>query len=102
RRTAGSGTSASATRTSSSPVTRIVFITQQVDRAHPVLAATVSKITALAERVDEVAVLADGAVPGTLPENCRVRLFASPLKVGRGLRLESALARRGNDRPEAR
>jgi glycosyltransferase involved in cell wall biosynthesis len=52
----------------------------------------VAKIAALAERVDEVAVLADGAVPGTLPDNCRVRLFASPLKVGRGLRFEGALA----------
>jgi glycosyltransferase involved in cell wall biosynthesis len=82
-------------------VTRIVFITQQVDRTHPVLAATVSKITALAERVDEVAVLADGAVPGTLPENCRVRVFASPLKVGRGLRFESALVAELTSRPSA-
>ena len=81
--------------------TRIVFITQQVDRTHPILAATVPKITALAERVEEVAVLADGAVPGTLPDNCRVRLFASPLKVGRGLRFEAALAAELARRPQA-
>jgi glycosyltransferase involved in cell wall biosynthesis len=81
--------------------TRIVFITQQVDRAHPVLAATVAKIAALAERVDEVAVLADGAVPGTLPANCRVRRFSAPLKVGRGLRFEAALAAELARRPRA-
>ncbi len=82
-------------------MTRIVFITQQVDRAHPVLAATVSKIAALAERVDEVTVLADGAVPGTLPDNCRVRLFSSPFKAGRGLRFEAALAAELVRRPRA-
>jgi glycosyltransferase involved in cell wall biosynthesis len=80
---------------------RIVFITQQVDRAHPVLAATVPKIAALAERVDEVAVLADGAVPGTLPDNCRVRRFAAPLKAGRGLRFEAALVAELARRPQA-
>ena len=50
------------------------------------------KIAALAARVDEVTVLADGAVPGVLPDNCRVRLFRSPWKLGRGLRFEAALA----------
>src|SRR3970282_1212287 len=37
---------------------RIVFITQQVDPRHPVLAATVPKIAALAALVDEAVVLA--------------------------------------------
>ena len=37
----------------------LVFVTQQVDPAHPVLAATIPKIAALAARVDEVAVLVD-------------------------------------------
>jgi glycosyltransferase involved in cell wall biosynthesis len=78
-----------------------VFITQQVDRSHPVLAATVPKIASLAERVDEVAVLADGAVPGELPENCRVRRFAAPFKLGRGLRFEAALAAELARRPRA-
>jgi glycosyltransferase involved in cell wall biosynthesis len=71
---------------------RLVFITQQVDPEHPALAATVPKVRALAERVDEVVVLADGAVPGVLPANCRVRTFASRVKVGRGGRFGVALA----------
>jgi glycosyltransferase involved in cell wall biosynthesis len=79
---------------------RIVFITQQVDPAHPALAATIPKLAALAARVDEVTVLADGAVPGVLPENCRVRLFRSPWKLGRGLRFEAALAAELARRPE--
>ena len=78
---------------------KLVFITQQVDPAHPALAATVPKLRALARRVDEVVVLADGAVPGVLPANCRVRPFASGTKVGRGLRFEAALARELVHRP---
>jgi glycosyltransferase involved in cell wall biosynthesis len=74
-------------------VRRLVFITQQVDPGHPALAATVPKIRALAALVDEVVVLADGAVPGSLPANCRVRTFRSSTKAGRGLRFEAALAR---------
>ena len=73
--------------------TKVVFVTQQVDPAHPALAATVPKIRALAELVDEVVVLADGAVEGVLPGNCRVRTFASRVKAGRGARFEAALAR---------
>ena len=56
-------------------MTKLLFITQQVDPRHPALAATVPKIAALAAHVDEVVVLADGAVPGVLPDNCRVRTF---------------------------
>ena len=74
-------------------MTRVVFITQQVDSGHPALAATVPKIAALAELVDEVVVLADGAVEGTLPANCRVRTFRANRKIGRGARFEVALAR---------
>jgi glycosyltransferase involved in cell wall biosynthesis len=74
-------------------VTKLVFITQQVDPAHPALAATVPKIRALARRVDEVVVLADAAVEGVLPENCRVRVFRAPHKALRGARFELALAR---------
>ena len=72
---------------------RLVFVTQQVDPGHPALAATVPMIRALAARVDEVVVLADGAVPGVLPENCRVRTFRSSRKAGRGVRFEVALVR---------
>ena len=74
-------------------MTRVVFITQQVDPAHPALAATVPKVAALAALVDEVVVLADAAVGGVLPANCRVRTFRAGHKVGRGARFEAALAR---------
>ena len=74
-------------------MTKIVFITQQVDPQHPALAATVPKIRALAALVDEVVVLADGAVEGVLPANCRVRTFRARHKLGRGLRFEAALIR---------
>jgi glycosyltransferase involved in cell wall biosynthesis len=72
---------------------KLVFITQQVDPRHPALAATVPKIRALAALVDEVVVLADGAVPGALPSNCRVRTFRAPHKALRGARFEAALVR---------
>ena len=74
-------------------MTKVVFITQQVDPGHPALAATVPKIRALAELVDEVVVLADGAVEGVLPENCRVQAFRAPYKALRGARFAAALAR---------
>ena len=73
--------------------TRILFVTQQVDPAHPALAATVPKVAALAALVDEVVVLADGAVEHALPPNCRVRTFRASRRSGRGLRFEAALAR---------
>jgi glycosyltransferase involved in cell wall biosynthesis len=74
-------------------VTRVVFVTQQVDPAHPALAATVPKLRALAELVDEVVVLADGVVQEALPPRARVRTFRAPWRAGRGLRFELALAR---------
>ena len=37
--------------------------------------------------------LADGAVEGVLPENCRVRTFRAPHKALRGARFEAALTR---------
>ena len=82
-------------------MTRLVFITQQVDPGHPSLGATVAKIRALASRIDQVTVLADGAVADVLPENCRVRLFRSPRKLDRGLRFEAALLRELRPRPAA-
>ena len=72
---------------------RLIFVTQEVDPSSPVLGATVAKLRALADRVDEVAVLADRAVAEVLPANCRVRLFRSRLRAGRGVRFEAALAR---------
>ncbi len=79
---------------------RIVFVTQHVDPAHPALGATVAMIRALAERVDEVAVLALGAAPGVLPENCRVRLFGAPTKLSRLALYEAAVIAELRRRPE--
>jgi glycosyltransferase involved in cell wall biosynthesis len=78
---------------------RLVVVTQQVDPASPVLGATVDKLRALAERVDELVVLADSAVEGVLRPNCRVHLFSSSRRAGRGLRFESALAQELARRP---
>jgi len=71
----------------------------EADPASPVLGATVAKLRALAARVDELVVLADSAVDGVLPENCRVRLFRSGNRAGRGLRFENALSRELVRRP---
>ena len=62
---------------------RIVFATQVVDPDDPILGAVVPKVRALAERVDEVAVLALRAVPNALPGNCRVHLFGGASKGAR-------------------
>ncbi len=80
---------------------KLVFVTQQVDPGHPALAATVPKIKALAERADEVVVLADRALPGVLPENCRTHSFAARSRAGRGARFEAALAAELVHRPAA-
>jgi glycosyltransferase involved in cell wall biosynthesis len=72
---------------------RAIVVTQEVDPASPVLGATVAKLRALAACLDELVVLADRAVEGALPENCRVRPFASATRAGRGLRFEQALCR---------
>jgi glycosyltransferase involved in cell wall biosynthesis len=80
---------------------KLIFITQQVDPGHPALAATVPMIAALAARVDEVVVLADRTVAGTLPENCRSLSFASRTRAGRGARFQAALARELKPRPAA-
>jgi len=80
---------------------KLIFITQQVDPGHPALAATVPKIRALAERVDEVVVLADRTVAGALPDNCRSLSFASRTRAGRGARFETLLARELRPRPVA-
>jgi glycosyltransferase involved in cell wall biosynthesis len=72
---------------------RLVFITQSVDPGHPVLAATLPKIRALAERVDEVVVLAQSGDGAGLPENVEVRTFRAASRLGRAWRFERALGR---------
>ena len=74
------------------PVSRLVFVTQQVDPEHPVLAATVPKIRALAARFDEVAVLAASAVDGVLPGQLPVRLYGSDSRCRARPALPRALA----------
>jgi glycosyltransferase involved in cell wall biosynthesis len=78
---------------------RLVFATQKLDPEDPVLAATVPMVRALAERVDELVVLCDTAVPGVAPANVRVHEFGAPTQLQRGARFERALARELSPRP---
>jgi glycosyltransferase involved in cell wall biosynthesis len=78
---------------------KLVVVTQQVDPADAVLGATVAKLRALAERVDELVVLTDSASEGALPDNVRIRRFSAGRRARRGLRFESALARELASRP---
>ncbi|HEX3806164.1 MAG TPA: glycosyltransferase family 4 protein [Gaiellaceae bacterium] len=78
---------------------RIVFVTQQIDPEHPNLAAATAMVQALAERVDEVVVIALRAVPGVLPENCRVYVIGADHRVTRGLKYGWALVRALRPRP---
>ena len=72
---------------------RLVFLTQSVDPQHPVLAATIPKIRALAERVDEVVVLAQSGGGEEVPANVEVRTFGAPSRGRRIWRFERELAR---------
>jgi len=74
-------------------MSRLVFVTQQVDPEHPTLGAAAAMVAALAQRVDEVVVLAAAADVGALPRNVRFHSFAAPAQALRGLRFEAALAR---------
>ena len=78
---------------------RLVFATQRLDPADPVLAATVPMVRALAERVDELVVLCDTAVPGVAPANVRVHEFGARTQLQRGARFERALARELSPQP---
>lgn len=72
---------------------RLVFITQRVDSADPILAATVPKIRALAERVDDLVVLAQSGTDEGLPENVQLHTFGAAARVTRGLHFERELSR---------
>jgi glycosyltransferase involved in cell wall biosynthesis len=72
---------------------KLVFVTQELDPAHPALAATSSQVAALARKVDELVVLATSVVPDGLPANARARTFSAGLRAARGARFELALAR---------
>ena len=83
---------------------RILFVTQQVDADHPVLAQTVDLVRELAARCEAVDVLCDSVGRHDLPQNVRIRAFGARTRAGRGLRFMQALAalllRRGR-RPDA-
>jgi glycosyltransferase involved in cell wall biosynthesis len=78
---------------------RLVFATQKLDPGDPVLAATVPMVRALAERVDELVVLCDSAVPGVVPPNVTVHTFGAPTQVQRGAKFVAALASDLRPRP---
>ena len=82
---------------------KLVVVTQQVDPADATLGATVAKLRALAERVEELVVLTDSATEGVLPDNARIRTFSAKRRAGRGMRFETALARElaSSPRPSA-
>jgi glycosyltransferase involved in cell wall biosynthesis len=72
---------------------RLVFVTQSVDPRHPVLAATIPKIRALAERVDEVIVMAQSGTGDGMSPNVEVRSFGASSRPGRVWRFERELVR---------
>ena len=78
---------------------RLIFATQRLDSRDPILAATVAKVRALAERVDELVVICDSAEPGIEPPNARVHEFRSTTQVQRGARFAAALTREMRPRP---
>jgi glycosyltransferase involved in cell wall biosynthesis len=80
---------------------KLVFITQVVDPADPNLGATGGKIAALSRLVDEVVVLCDRGVEGTLPDNCRLRTFGAPTRAQRAGRFARALGSELRERPIA-
>jgi glycosyltransferase involved in cell wall biosynthesis len=71
---------------------KLVFITQELDPEHPVLAQTVDLVLALSPRVDELAVVARSAHWEEIPANVSVRTFDEQGKIRRGLAFERSLA----------
>jgi glycosyltransferase involved in cell wall biosynthesis len=78
---------------------RVIFVTQQIDPEHPNLAAATAMVRALAERVDEVIVIALRAVPGVLPDNCIVHVIGAPYRLQRGFNYARALLQSLRPRP---
>jgi glycosyltransferase involved in cell wall biosynthesis len=72
---------------------RLVFLTQSVDPTHPALAATIPKIRALAERADEVVVLAQSGGGDALPANVELRSFGASSRPGRVWHFEREVSR---------
>jgi glycosyltransferase involved in cell wall biosynthesis len=72
---------------------RLVFVTQRVDSTHPALAATIPKIRALAQRVDELVVVAQSGDRAELPAGVELQTFDAASRLGRGVSFERALGR---------
>jgi glycosyltransferase involved in cell wall biosynthesis len=70
---------------------KLVFVTQEVDADHPVLAQTVDLVGALAERVDELAILAR-RIESPLPANVEGRTFDATSRSRRVIDFERGLA----------
>jgi glycosyltransferase involved in cell wall biosynthesis len=70
---------------------KLVFVTQRLDPDDRVLGATVPMVRALAERADEVVVLALSARLSDLPPNVRVKVFGAGSKHLRAVRLLAGL-----------
>ena len=77
---------------------KLAVATQRVDLDDPVLGATVPKLRALAERVDELVVIALAAGRHDLPANVRVRTLRASGRTLRGAQFASILAQ---ERPSA-
>lgn len=71
---------------------KLVFVTQEVDPEHPVLAQTVDLVRALSSRVDELAVVARDVEWRDIPANVSVRTFDETGKIRRGLAFERSFA----------
>ena len=71
---------------------RLLFVTQSIDAEDPILGATVAKLRALAQRCEELVVIADRIGSHDLPSNCTLRTFGAPTRLRRGLRYLRALA----------
>jgi glycosyltransferase involved in cell wall biosynthesis len=80
---------------------RLVFITQRVDADDPALGATVAKLRALAEHVDELVVLTLAARPTDLPANVRIKELGASHRLLRGAHLVAALVPELRRRPVA-
>jgi glycosyltransferase involved in cell wall biosynthesis len=80
---------------------KLVVITQRVDPDDPALGATVPMLRALAERVDELAVLTLHARDASLPDNVRVLEIGASSQARRGARFAAALAAELRPRPAA-
>jgi glycosyltransferase involved in cell wall biosynthesis len=80
---------------------KLVFVTQKVDVDDPLLGATVAQLRALAERFDEVHVLALSVADHDLPANVTFAQFGAPTRLRRGLHYARVLLPALSRRPDA-